>query len=179
MLEDPFDFVTRQDHRQLGGLFGADDVVEPAKVVVEDCFIQKHEGTQRLVLRRGGDLMGHGEGREKLLHFGGTHHLRMPFVMEQDEPPDPLHIGVFRAETIVLGADGHTHLLQEPGRLIPWGRPVVLDHRVLILDNARKPSVYYAYVHYSKNALACLGAASRIVQSNGTSGGGSWKGSTI
>jgi len=48
VLEDPFDFVTRQDHRQLGGLFGADDVVEPAEVLVEDFFIQKHEGTQRL-----------------------------------------------------------------------------------------------------------------------------------
>src|SRR2546426_4007628 len=155
----------RQDHRQLGGLFGADDVVEPAKVVVEDCFIQKHEGSQRLVLRRGGDLMGHGEVREKLLHLGGTHRLRMPFVMEQDESPDPLHIGVFRAETIVLGADSHTHLLQEPGRLIPRGRTVVLDHRVLLSDNARKPFVYYTYVHYSKNALTCLGAVWGPVQS--------------
>jgi hypothetical protein len=96
--------------------------------------------------------MGHGEVREELLHLDGTHGLRMPFVMEQDEPSDPLHIGVFRAETIVLGADSHTHLLQKPGRLIPWGRPVVLDPRILLLDNARKPFVYYTYVHYNKNA---------------------------
>ena len=68
--------------------------------------------------------MGHGEVREELLHLDGTHGLRMPFVMEQDEPSDPLHLGVFRAETIVLGADSHTHLLQKPGRLIPWGVPL-------------------------------------------------------
>jgi len=49
---------------------------------VEDFFIQKHEGTQRLVLCRGGDLMCHGEAREKLLHLDGTHRLRMPFVVE-------------------------------------------------------------------------------------------------
>ena len=94
MLEDPFDFGPRQDHWQLGGLFGPDDVIEPAEVMVQDVFIQKHEGTQRLVLRRGGDLMGHGEVREKLLHLDGPHRLWMPFVMEQDELPDPLHIGV-------------------------------------------------------------------------------------
>jgi len=101
--------------------------------------------------------MGHGEVREKLLYLGATHRLRMPFVMEQDELPDPLHIGVFRTETIVLGTDSHTHLLQEPERLIPWRRTVVLDHRVLLSDNAGKLSAYYTYVHYSKNASTCLG----------------------
>src|SRR5437660_3434824 len=89
----------------------------------------------------------------------------MPFVMEQDEPPDPLDISVFRAETVMLGADRYTHLLQEPGRLMPWGCTVVLDHRVLLSSNARKPFVCYTYVHYSKNALTCLGAAWRLVQS--------------
>src|SRR5438128_7876999 len=89
----------------------------------------------------------------------------MPFVMEQDEPPDPLDISVFRAETVMLGADRYTHLLQEPGRLMPWGCTVVLDHRVLLSSNARKPFVYYTYVHYNKNTLTCLGAAWRLVQS--------------
>ena len=33
------DFVPRQDHWQPGGLFGADDIVKPAEVVVKDFLI--------------------------------------------------------------------------------------------------------------------------------------------
>ncbi len=106
--------------------------------------------------------MGHGEVREKLLDLSGTHRLRMPFVMEDDESPDPLPIGLSRAETVVLGADSHTYLLQEPGWLIPWGRPVVLDHKVLLSDNARKP-LYTTHMCTIKNTLSCPGLRVKIV----------------
>src|SRR5437764_4333280 len=76
-------------------------------------------------------------------------------------------IGVFRAETIVLGVDSHTHLLHKPERLMPWGHTVVLAHKVLLADNARKLSAYYTDVRYSKAALTCLEAMWRLVQSHG------------
>ena len=122
--------------------------------MVEDSLVEEHQGIHGLVLGRGGDLALHGEVREECLdlRFGGEEVGAGPHTVETGEASDPLHLGVFRAETIVLGADSHTHLLQKPGRLIPWGRPVVLDHRILLLDNVRKPFVYYTYVHYNKNA---------------------------
>ena len=39
VLEDPSDFVASQDHREFLGLFGADDVLKPGKILVQHLLI--------------------------------------------------------------------------------------------------------------------------------------------
>ena len=51
MLQHRFDLATREDYRQLGGLFGPYHARKIADGLVEDLFIQKPQGASRLGLR--------------------------------------------------------------------------------------------------------------------------------
>lgn len=51
-------------------------------------------------------MVGDGQIRQELCDFVSPHVLGMALVMNQDKAFDPLHIGLFRAEAIVPGANG-------------------------------------------------------------------------
>ncbi len=70
-------------------------LVHPANVLLEHLLVQKHQGTQRLALCRGGNMACHGQMRRELLHFLGAHVAWMPFAMEENEAFHPAQIGFF------------------------------------------------------------------------------------
>jgi hypothetical protein len=59
----------------------------------EDLLVQKHDGTQRLTLRRGSDMAFHSEMGEELLDFLPAHLARMPFAVKENEAPYPTQVG--------------------------------------------------------------------------------------
>jgi len=54
-------------------------------------------------------VLVHGQVGQEGLDFGRAHVFGMAFVVEQDEALDPVHVGFFGADRIVLDADGIAH----------------------------------------------------------------------
>jgi hypothetical protein len=85
--------------------------------MVEDAFVEKHQGIHGLVLGRGGDLALHGEVSEECLNlgFGGQEVGAGLHPVEADESSDPLHIGA-------LGMDGVMMETEDPPDILDQGR---------------------------------------------------------
>ena len=60
----------------------------------------------RLVLRGGGDPALDGEVREEGVHLRFGHRVRVSLVVEENVPPSPVVVGVFRAKGIMADAAG-------------------------------------------------------------------------
>jgi hypothetical protein len=63
--------------------------------------VQKQNRAECLALRRRADLLFHGEPRQEPFDLLGAHCRRMCLAVEQDESPDPLDVGLFRAPAVV------------------------------------------------------------------------------
>ena len=98
-------------------MFGAHDVVDPARVEIKHVSIQKEHGVERLILRGGAHVLVYGQGREKLFDFVASHVSRVAFSMKADEPLDPVEIGVFRADAIVTQTNRRADLVKQLGLL--------------------------------------------------------------
>jgi hypothetical protein len=51
---------------------------------------------------------------EKRRHFRLAEHLRMALAIEEDEAPDPVHIGFLGAPTVVPHPNRLMHALEQP-----------------------------------------------------------------
>jgi hypothetical protein len=97
--------VSTQYNRETSWLPGAYDVLERARLPLQYVTIEKDEGVERLILRRGAHVMLDGERGEKfgdavLALVGGM------MVFEKEKKPlDPMYIGVFSADAVVAEAD--------------------------------------------------------------------------
>ena len=76
------------------------------QVFLEHLAVQEQQGTEGLVLGRGSDLLIYGQVGEKGLDLGAAHLVGVPFIVEQDVAPDPVHVRVFGADGVVLEAQG-------------------------------------------------------------------------
>ena len=75
--------------------------------------VQEFQGTQRLVLRGGGDFLIHGQVSEKGFHFCATHVLGVALVVKQDKAFDPVRVGLFGADRIMLESHHVAHLVEQ------------------------------------------------------------------
>ena len=105
-----------QHDREALWLFGPYDVPQLADVQVQHVTIEEHQRIERLVLRGGADMLLHGQHGKKLTNFRFSHLCRMAFPMKENEAFDPVHVGVFRPETVVAYADRRADVIQEPWR---------------------------------------------------------------
>jgi hypothetical protein len=55
-----------------------------------------------------------GQGREECLNLLAANVQGMALVVEQDEAPDPVDVGLLGPDRVVLEADRFAHLLREP-----------------------------------------------------------------
>ena len=101
-----------QDHWQARLLLRALKVIHPLKVLAQDFPVKKDQRAQRLILRGGCDLLVNGEVVQKLLHLVRALLRRVPLAMKEDVALDPIDIGCFGTNTVVLAADGFAHLIE-------------------------------------------------------------------
>ncbi len=95
VVEHPADFANGEDGRQPPGSFGGLKFGEIAWLAVEDFAIHEQDGVHRLILGRSRDSPVTGEVRQEGADFIGSHFLRMPLVVKQNEPFDPPHVSLF------------------------------------------------------------------------------------
>jgi hypothetical protein len=112
LREDAAHFVAGQHDRQPLGTFRAFELVDGAQFQAEDFLVQKHERTQRLIVRGRGHLAMHGEMVEELPDFGFPHVFGMPFVVKQDEPFRPLHVRFLGANRVVFRPNHDAKLVE-------------------------------------------------------------------
>ena len=87
--------------------------VEPRKLAPQHLAVEKQNRGQRLVLRRRSDLAVRGKMIEKRRHFRFAEHLGMALAIEEDEAPDPVHVGLLRAPTVVPNPNRLMHALEQ------------------------------------------------------------------
>lgn len=94
-----------QDNGQPAGALGNNNFVEPGQFGVEDHPVQEQDG--RLGLRLGG--RGHpsfnGKMRQESRNLGRAHLAGVPLVIEDDETPNPVHVGAFCPNRVVAQTD--------------------------------------------------------------------------
>src|SRR5262249_21148459 len=67
-----------------------------------------------LILGRWADAVSHGEVAEEGPDFVGSHLVRMPHAVVEDEPSDPVDVRLFRARAVVKGPDGPPNPIEGP-----------------------------------------------------------------
>jgi len=102
--------------REPARLLRAHEVVELRGVASENPPVQEHERVERLVLRRRRDAFRHGEVVQEVANLGAAKLPRVPLPVEQDEAPDPVHIGLLGAEAVVPHPDRRSNLVEKPRR---------------------------------------------------------------
>jgi hypothetical protein len=115
--------VLGEDGGEVVGASCADGLGGGLEIAVEDIAIQEEQGAEGLVLGGSGDVLVGGEVREEGFDLGRVHILRVPLVVEQDEAPDPVKVGLLGAQGIVLASEGLLDLAEERRGLGVHGRP--------------------------------------------------------
>jgi len=102
--------------------------------VNEYVTIEKEQGAVGLVLGRRGDLSIHGQMGEKGFDFRRAHVARMTLVVEENETFDPIDVGFFGADGVVLESDGVSYLVE----YLLWG----MAHVILLAVAFSRMKVY-------------------------------------
>ena len=113
MCQDAADFLAGQDHGQVSRPLGPNDVVEPRQVLLEYDAIKEHERIHRLVLRRGGNVVVHGQRGQKLRDLFGAHVGRMAFGVKEDVALDPADVRLLGPVAVMAGADRGANAIEQ------------------------------------------------------------------
>ena len=90
-----------------GSLAGRPDAFDPGDVIefaVEHLLIKEEQRTEGLVLSRRGDVKIDVQVAEESGDLFFAHLLRVTFIVEEDEPANPINIGLFGADAVALDA---------------------------------------------------------------------------
>jgi hypothetical protein len=83
--------------------------------MAEDALVEEHQGIHGLVLGGGSDVSMHREVGQERLDFGfsGEEAFARPHGVETDEAYDPLHIGSFGVNGVVVQTEHLSHFIEE------------------------------------------------------------------
>jgi hypothetical protein len=87
--------------------------VDHTDVDAEDLPVQEHERAKRLTLRGRTEPAFHGEPRQKRRDLAGSHRGGMLLVVEEDVPPDPVHVSLFGPPAVMPYPDRVPYLIEE------------------------------------------------------------------
>lgn len=104
LIEDGPRFSSGKDDRDFRGTFYALNVVEKAESSPQNFLIEKKQRREGLVLSGSCDVFFYGQVGQEGGDLAFTHFSRVPFLVEEDEAPDPIEVGLFGAQTGVLDA---------------------------------------------------------------------------
>ncbi len=105
MSNDPHGFLTRQDRGQSFQPVSSHHIVDPRQLDIHDAFVQKEESGQGLALRCGRDLTSVRQVSQECGNFRSPHIARMAFLVEQDEPANPVDISFLGPIAVVPQAN--------------------------------------------------------------------------
>ena len=114
MRKDGSDLVAGEHDRQAMWTLGARHLVDGAEVPAKDALVEKHEGIQGLVLRRGADVLFHREVAQERPNLFGSHLLRVADSVVKNESPDPVNVCLLGARAVVERANHLPHPIQQP-----------------------------------------------------------------
>src|SRR5438128_10706168 len=105
-----------QDDWEPLAALGADHVVQPGHLDLQDLPVEKQQGAQRLVLRGGRNVVLHGQRAEELRDLDRSHLRRVALSVKYDVPANPRHVRLLGASAAMASAQGFAHPVAEPGR---------------------------------------------------------------
>ena len=105
---------------------GARHRVDGAEVLAQDALVEKHEGIQGLVLRRGADVVLHRKVAQERPDLVGSHLFRVADSVVKDESPDPVDVRLLGARAVMERPNRLPHPIQQPrfgasARRNAWG----------------------------------------------------------
>jgi len=112
MLQQGEDFLAGEDRGQALWAFGGGKE-DGFDLFVKDLPVQEKDSAQGLVLGGGGDVSFLGQVSEEGADLWGAHLSRMAFIVEQDETPHPIHIGLLGAVRIMFEAQFFAQLVEK------------------------------------------------------------------
>ncbi len=110
--EEGGDLFAAEDGGQALGLAGADDVVDPGRVELEDLAVEEEDGAEGLALGGGGDVVVDGEVGEEAVDLAGVE-LAGVAAGEGEEAADPSEVGLLGADRVVADTDRASHPFEE------------------------------------------------------------------
>ena len=110
------DLLRRQDHGETSRPLRPDRTVQPGELGGENLAVKKEERAQRLVLGRRGDFPVDREAGEEALDVGRFEYRGVAVVIEADESPDPVDVGLLGPDAVVLEPDAVADLVEQA-----WG----------------------------------------------------------
>lgn len=116
IFEKPRHLVASEDDGQFPRTLGPFKLAEIPEFDFEDVFVEEYDGVERLVLRGSCHFPFHGQVAQKGVHFGGAHIPGVPLSLKEDVSADPLQIGLFGAQAVVLDPEDFSNLIEELGR---------------------------------------------------------------
>jgi hypothetical protein len=106
------DLLSAENHGDVLGPFGVDQVSQPRKFALQDLLVEKQQGSQRLILGRRADV-SFGETRKKGANLGLGQGFGMALAVEDDEAPNPSDVGLLGARAIVTGSQAFPDLVKK------------------------------------------------------------------
>lgn len=104
-----------QHHRQALRLAGARHPLQTADLDPQDIPIKKENRIECLILSNRRDIALLGQSGQVGCDLGLSHLERVTFVVEEDELPDPVAVGVFGTAAVVTDTDDGPDLVQQTG----------------------------------------------------------------
>ena len=102
-----------EDCGQLFRPVGPGHIDGAVEFLVEDIAVEKEQGSQRLVLGGGGNVVVNSQVGQEGFDLGGAHFGGVALVVEQDKAPDPADVGFFGAQGIMFKASAFTGLIEQ------------------------------------------------------------------
>jgi hypothetical protein len=97
-------FLARQHNRQTLGLSRPDYLSQLPEWLIQDVPIEEKESAQRLVLRRGAHVFIRCQIGQEGVDFRLAHLAWVPNVVKEDEPLNPVAVGLLGSRAMVPGA---------------------------------------------------------------------------
>ena len=151
LVERGADFFPAEDDREAPRLAGSHQLVELADLAVQHVAVEEQQGAERLGLRGGADVLGHGEVGDEGVDLGLRHVGGVAEPVEADVPPHPAAVGLLGAAAVVTGAQSALQLADERGH-----RPSLAERRPGSMgDEERDPAYTFLTPAISLPATSC------------------------
>src|SRR5262249_6592920 len=95
---------------------------------VEHMFVEKQQRAFGLILRGSRDAPLHRQERQERFHLPISHLAWMPLAVKMDVAPDPIDVGLFSTQAVVLAADAVAHAVEKTWRRRIVGGAIALIH---------------------------------------------------
>src|SRR5256712_6505991 len=158
LSDDGTNLLASQDDGEPFAALGTDHVVKPGHVDLEGLTVEKQQGAQCLVLRRGRDVVLLRQGAEELRDLDRSHLRRVALAVKHDVPANPGHVRLLRASAAMASAQSVANAVEQTrlarsrdaGLAHDEGRPRCV--RVEEAGGGQRAHAYWNHRSHKRNA---------------------------